>query len=227
MSLLHLVRHGQASAGTDNYDRLSPTGEEQSRILGAWWQSHGFVPDKAFHGTLVRQRDTAAHALGELSDTDTVTPASADPGLNEYDHRIIEEHFAPAHTDYAPEAMTFSDYFEIIDRWRNHKPAGDDVNAHIELWSDFKARGWRTLQTLSSDGADNSNTVFFTSGGVIATILSTVLNLDFEHTVDAIWRIRNSSVTTLKVVNGKARLVDFNAVPHLQEQRKPELITLI
>ena len=34
MSILHLVRHGQASFGADDYDNLSPTGIQQSIELG-------------------------------------------------------------------------------------------------------------------------------------------------------------------------------------------------
>ena len=34
MSILHLVRHGQASFGADDYDNLSPKGVQQSIELG-------------------------------------------------------------------------------------------------------------------------------------------------------------------------------------------------
>ncbi len=223
MSLLHLVRHGQASAGTDNYDKLSPTGEEQSRVLGNWWLSQGFSPNAAYHGSLVRQRDTASIALKALTDNAQVTPVQEHEGLNEYDHRIIESHFASEDAGYQPEAMSFDDYMGILARWRDHEADSDN----FESWNTFKSRGWNTLQALSHNGTHDTEFVFFTSGGVIATILSTVLDLDFEHTVDAIWRIRNSSITTFQVKKGTARLVDFNTIPHLQEQRKPHLITLI
>ena len=41
MSTLYLVRHGQASFGTDNYDRLSAIGEEQARELGRYFVASG------------------------------------------------------------------------------------------------------------------------------------------------------------------------------------------
>jgi len=227
MSLLHLVRHGQASAGSANYDQLSPIGEEQSRILGNWWLSQGFSPKAAYHGTLVRQRDTASHALAALTDNARIPPMIEHAGLNEYNHRIIESHFSADHADYAPEAMSFDDYMGILARWRDYQPDTHDENDEIETWDAFKTRGWNTLQELTHQGDDGAELVFFTSGGVIATILSTILDLDFEHTVDAIWRIRNTSITTFHLSGTSARLVDFNTVPHLQEQRKPHLITLI
>lgn len=229
MSLLHLVRHGQASAGSANYDQLSPVGEEQSRILGNWWLSQGFSPNAAYHGSLVRQRDTATHALAALTDNSQVPPMSEHPGLNEYNHRVIESHFASSSAGYTPEAMSFDDYLGILSRWRDYQPGQNPVeNDHeIESWDTFKARGWNTIQAISHNGNDNTELVFFTSGGIIATILSTVLDLDFEHTADAIWRIRNTSITTFQLSGDKARLVEFNTVPHLQEQRKPHLMTLI
>ncbi len=58
-------------------------------------------------------------------------------------------------------------------------------------------------------------------------MLAAVLDLDFTHTVDAIWRIRNTSVTTLHFDGETARLIDFNTVPHLQVQNDQSLITLI
>ena len=36
MGTIYLVRHGQASFGSDDYDQLSPLGEEQSWHLGQW-----------------------------------------------------------------------------------------------------------------------------------------------------------------------------------------------
>ena len=63
MTTLHLVRHGQASAGAADYDVLSPRGREQARHLGDWWGARGVGLDAAFTGTLKRQRDTADLAL--------------------------------------------------------------------------------------------------------------------------------------------------------------------
>ena len=41
MSVLYLVRHGQASFGTDDYDRLSDLGKAQSRTTGRFLASQG------------------------------------------------------------------------------------------------------------------------------------------------------------------------------------------
>ncbi|ASJ75609.1 histidine phosphatase family protein [Granulosicoccus antarcticus] len=236
MGMLYLVRHGQASAGTHDYDRLSPLGQRQSQLLGQWWTSQKFAPDLVYHGSLRRQRDTARLALEHLG---SALQPDVHEGLNEYTHRIIEKHFGAAPevgtesesgTESGTEAdnhesLTFEDYISVMQRWRDHS-AHPDL-PEIEPWADFANRGWETMRSLHQQQGDKQHHVFVTSGGVIATVLAAVLGLDFSHTVDAIWRIRNSSVTTLNFDGKTARLVDFNTVPHLQLQNDPSLITLI
>ena len=50
MSSLYLVRHGQASFLADDYDVLSPLGEEQARQLGRYWARIGLRVDEVIAG---------------------------------------------------------------------------------------------------------------------------------------------------------------------------------
>jgi broad specificity phosphatase PhoE len=88
VSILVLVRHGQAMAFADDSDRLSPAGEEQSRRLGEWWRGHGIRFDEVWSGTLRRQRRTA-----ELAG---FPGAAAHPDWNEYDAEGIRRTLGPA-----------------------------------------------------------------------------------------------------------------------------------
>jgi broad specificity phosphatase PhoE len=65
MATLYLVRHGQASFGSEDYDRLSPLGERQSECLGAYFRDAGIHLDAAYCGGLRRQRATAERALSQ------------------------------------------------------------------------------------------------------------------------------------------------------------------
>ena len=56
MSVLLLVRHGQASFGAADYDQLSSLGEEQSRLLGASLAARGVRPDLVLRGSMKRAR---------------------------------------------------------------------------------------------------------------------------------------------------------------------------
>ncbi|MBX2885373.1 MAG: histidine phosphatase family protein [Granulosicoccus sp.] len=229
MSLLYLIRHGQASAGTHDYDRLSEVGHEQSRLLGQWWGSQGFEPAAIHYGTLKRQRETAHGALEGMGLTTDHVDCQSDKGLNEYDHRVIETFFAHESSDDTPESLTFEEYLGIMQRWRDHKLTGASAvdTPEFETFERFKQRGWSTVRQIMDSNNRSERIAFFTSGGIIATILSSILDLDFEHMVDAIWRIRNSSITTLHYNGERTRLVEFNTIPHLQTEHKPSLITLI
>ena len=68
MSVLTLVRHGQASFFADDYDRLSAAGEQQSRLLGQFWLEREIVagrplvvavdgPERQQVGSRRRERD--------------------------------------------------------------------------------------------------------------------------------------------------------------------------
>ncbi|WP_238430248.1 histidine phosphatase family protein, partial [Frankia nepalensis] len=63
MSVIYLVRHGQASFGSADYDVLSELGYRQAALVGAELRARGVRVDLAVSGTLRRQRETARAAL--------------------------------------------------------------------------------------------------------------------------------------------------------------------
>lgn len=126
--------------------------------------------------------------------------------------------------------MRFNQYVEIMTRWRD-APASDEVQS----WENFSMRGWNEIRAVVNAHSSNKNTrtgehdnlVFFTSGGVIATVLQQLLSLEFRSTMHALWQIRNASVTNLLFNSEGECLVDYNTVPHLQIQPDKSLITQI
>ena len=68
MSKLVLVRHGQASFFTDDYDKLSEMGHRQARVLGEYWICHGEHWDEVYHGSLRRQRESAESCGAAFTD---------------------------------------------------------------------------------------------------------------------------------------------------------------
>jgi broad specificity phosphatase PhoE len=84
MGVLLLVRHGQASLGTVDYDRLSDLGRRQAQVTGARLAEADLVVDRVVSGALTRQRDTAQAVLAAVG-----RPGSElriDERLDEYDH---------------------------------------------------------------------------------------------------------------------------------------------
>ena len=222
MSLLVLVRHGQARAFEKHSDRLSEHGELQAITLGEWWRQHGVTFDEALCGTLERQARTAQLA--------GLTGVRQDPRWNEYDAGGVLEKGIPALTaeDPAfaklaeaaekyratPEANRhFQRMFEILmHRWVDGTLAIDGV----ESWADFQSRVRSALNEIIA--GPSRNVVIVTSGGPIATAVQTVLDAPPRKAIEINWRVRNCSLTEFLFSKGRVSLDGFNAVPHLAPQ---------
>ncbi len=221
MAKIVLVRHGQASAGTDNYDRLSPLGRHQSALLGEHWKRIGFKAEYVHAGTLERQQDTAIITLDSAGIT---LPLHTLPALNEYDHTVIDRLFASGKTSDMPENLQFSDYCEIMARWRDATP---QILDGAESWQQFEQRGWTAIRQAASNLGPRETAVFFTSGGVIATVMKQCLQLDFDKAMNKIWHLYNASVSTIKLEAGRTILLDYNTRSHLEQTDDLKLLTFI
>src|SRR5688572_2418798 len=95
MSTLYLVRHGQASFGTDNYDQLSKVGREQVVLLGQFFAEGAEKIDRIYSGSLQRQRETAEIVAGAIGLNE---PIAIDHAFDEYDSDVILRRFAASLT---------------------------------------------------------------------------------------------------------------------------------
>ncbi|HAD08992.1 MAG TPA: histidine phosphatase, partial [Porticoccaceae bacterium] len=58
MSEIYFVRHGQASLGAKNYDKLSDLGWQQARWLGEHFRDQDLNFDRIVVGDMRRHRET-------------------------------------------------------------------------------------------------------------------------------------------------------------------------
>ncbi|MDT8273697.1 MAG: histidine phosphatase family protein, partial [Desulfomonilia bacterium] len=202
MSMIYLVRHGQASFGQDNYDLLSPLGKKQSRILAQFFLDTGLNPDAVYSGALSRQQATAQEfytlyqaqgkALPDLKLLDE---------LNEYETSAIVTDLFPAmaeddpslHDDLASmykDKESFKRVFEAaMLRW----VSGNYATPGHEQWSAFVERvSWALKEIIRINGRGKT-VVAFTSGGPIAASLVSVLGIPGEMAMRLNWQIINTS----------------------------------
>jgi broad specificity phosphatase PhoE len=92
MATIYLIRHGQASFGTEDYDRLSALGTRQAEVLGEYLRDHGIAFDAVYSGDLQRQRETARLAL---KSQEREVPHHVDPRFNEVRNDEQLEHLVP------------------------------------------------------------------------------------------------------------------------------------
>jgi broad specificity phosphatase PhoE len=213
MGLLLLVRHGQASFGSDDYDVLSETGWKQSRVLGRWLAEHGPEPVTVGHGGMRRHRETFA-AIAEGAGWE-VEPA-VDPDWDEFDHLAVLARHAEvtgATVDHTADRRAFQEHFETATgHWAS---AGSDAG-YPEPYADFVGRARRALDRAAELPGP---ALLVTSGGVIAA-LAALLVLPEDAPVGPTWArfntvIANTSITRVIVGATGARLLTFNEHPHL------------
>ena len=220
MSSILLVRHGQASFGAADYDDLSPTGHEQSRVLGAALAARGVRPDLLVTGRMRRHAQTAD---GVLAGAGWDTPVEVDAGWDEFDHlQVLAVHDRPTTVEGESEKAAFQRWFEeATRRWTS----GEHDESYDESFAAFAARVGRALDDLGDRLGRRGTAVVLTSGGPVAWACASLLADDVDART-ALWlRLNPVSVNTgtSTVVRGArgTTLVSFNAHDHLS----PDLLT--
>lgn len=212
MGQLLLVRHGQASWGSEDYDVLSETGWEQSRLLGNALAARGIVPWQSVTGGMRRHGETATGCLGEMGE---VVMTTSDPGWDEFDHVSMLAKLRPPFEGREPTRTEFQEWFEAAtDRWTGGQYDSD----YAESFTDFTARVDAALERLAESVGSNTALVF-TSGGPIAWAAASRLSDDRES-ASRLWRklnpvCVNSGVTRLVTGRRGTTLVTFNEHAHL------------
>ena len=213
MSVLLLLRHGQASLGTTNYDQLSDIGHRQARLTGSRLAHADLIIDRTVCGAMMRQQDTALIAMREIGLTES--NLRIDERLDEYDHvGVMAEHTADVSfaTATTPErARTVQSALdEAIARWM----AAD--SGYPETHDGFIDRVLAAVDGLTGK---SGTTLVVTSGGVIAAVCAHLLRLRVDKWPGLARVVVNASLT--KVISGPTgtRLLTFNDHAHLEHDR--------
>lgn len=230
MKTIHLIRHGQAQAGTEYYDRLSPLGRSQAGVLRNFVESTGKHKADVWSGSLQRQLQTARIAH-DLSDDHHALPQLHE-GLNEYDHKAVHQRYDPRdHTHRDPDSlehdvaldMTLPVYTNIIQSWISDAEA--EHEPEFESWIEFSTRTLTAVTEIAKNSDDD--TIFaYSSGGAISAIIAQLNRMAPEAIADLIWQMKNTSITTLNVQNDLLEIVHHNKIDHLHNHN-PEFVTAI
>ncbi len=229
MGTLLLIRHGQASYGEADYDRLSTRGQEQARALGTYLASTQL--DQVFVGPLRRQQGTAqlaAEVAGNLP------PATTLPELAEYPAFDLLQHFMPklvatdpkfaALTQTPTRELANEAFHTILGRW-----ARDEWDVEgVERVTAFADRVRRGLDQIVRDVRSGARIAVVTSAGPIGVAVGLTFGASEHHMIRTSTVIRNASITELRFRSRdfdwhpeRVALISFNSIHHLP----PELHT--
>jgi broad specificity phosphatase PhoE len=212
VGVLLLVRHGQASFGTADYDVLSETGWEQGRLLGAWLRDRGTAPSAVVRGGMRRHRETAEAA--------SWADAAVDPGWDEFDHLSVVASYPDAPTGDL-DRREFQRVFELATRrWTD----GGHDDEYAEPWPAFRARVAASFDAACARAGSGETAIVVTSGGTIAAVCAALVDPAADAAAYArLWSrfntvLVNSSVTRVVVGSTGPRLLTFNEHPHLESR---------
>lgn len=228
MSRIILVRHGQASFGKKEYDRLSTLGRTQAGHVGRALADRGVQPSRIITGSMHRQLDTAA-ALSEAAGW--AVPTVTDGAWDEYAHGPILTAYKPAYRSMtvmkADLARTlrpmraFDEMYAVaMDRW----VAGDHASDYDEPFEAFGRRVLAGLEAVAEDLGRTETAVVVSSAGAISWVTASALDGGAPVWTRLQRVIANASVTTLTVGASGPTLRTFNDTSHFDQH--PDLLTL-
>lgn len=247
MSILHLVRHGQASFGSPDYDRLSPRGMQQVTRLEEHWHALGDQPTALYSGPLRRQRQTAEllarrssiaiieHSAFKEFDASRVLQAYAlAEGL---DTRDPHSPLALERPGTASEPIGSKNAVHDAEQLRRFQSGleaatlawvrGELQGGELESWPDFRRRVIDTVETLIAQSGRGQTLVVCTSAGVIGAALGHWMGLHDEGAIRLSWVLLNASVSTVMFDQRRRSVRSFNTLPHLEHAAYRDWVTRI
>lgn len=223
MARFYLVRHGQASFGSDDYDKLSPLGHQQSQWLGAYFKQRNIQFDAVVCGDLVRHQETVE---GILSGLGTSMTTDMQTGLNELDFERISSAFATQQAQDLPaKDAPPSEFYRLLKSalyaWQEEEIA----SAALETWNDFSQRVGNAFTHIQDQYHSHDNVLIVSSGGVIGTFAHQILKTPPKMMVELNMQAYNSGITQGFFNQNVYRLGTFNHVSHLDIPEREHAMT--
>lgn len=219
-TMLHLIRHAQASFGAADYDNLSDLGHQQSVALGRALLQQGVDPGAIFIGAQKRHLQTwegIAEGMG-LSRTPTILP-----GLNEFDfHGLLDARYATR--DDRPDMLNsdrrthFRALRETVLEWQR-----GEIENPPETFPDFLARVRAARATIA--GCGSAVALAVSSGGAIGMTVADVVNASADQMITLQLQVKNCAVARILLTSNAPYLHGFNETPHIVATNEDEMLT--
>ncbi len=199
---IYLIRHGESTWNSENKIQghsdvpLSTIGLQQIELL-----AKSIAKDKfnyLYSSELIRARQTA-EKISKLIDV----PISL--------HRDLAEISLGEWEGKTPEEVN-KEYENGYDKWR--KNPSKTIIPKAETIPAFKKRTKKVFEKLIKNHKEDDNILVITHGGLITSIISYVLKVNFDRLITRL-PILNTSITRIAKYDGKMYIYGINDVSHL------------
>ncbi|MEM7346312.1 MAG: histidine phosphatase family protein [Chloroflexota bacterium] len=230
MSTLFLVRHGQASFQSDDYDQLSPLGETQARLLGEHWVRLNRTFDRVYIGSLRRHQQTEAAVAAVYQSQGLPWPtAEVMSEFNEHLGPEVMQHvlataeqqseevqaiLTPLKDNPTPSLRTYLRAFqEILRLWVQEGLQ----TGNLQSWGEFRNNVETGLKQIMRQDGEGKRVAIFSSGGPAIVATGFALNLSHEQVLELMWGVYNASYAEFRFSEDRFSLKAFNSHSHFQE----------
>lgn len=204
MSVIYLIRHGQASFSAQDYDQLSDHGILQSQLLGETIKQKIQPGSHIISGTMLRHKQTMQHSLSALDNHQALQGlALEDCRWNEYDHKnILAVYNAALATPQGikqyliEQGKPFSYVKELFIHAIRQWTLASTSAQYTESFEEFYQRVLAGLTQVAKLNNDKT-TVIYTSGGPISIVVCHLMGIPLHHFLDVNWNLVNGGITKL------------------------------
>lgn len=234
MSEIYMIRHGQASFGSENYDRLSPLGVVQAGIVANHLLKSGLRFDAVYTGFMERQQKTAGALVNIYREQHlSMSELIKTEAFNEYDSEtVFDGHIRmmietdPSLSDdvkriHSDEKVFQRLFKQAMTRWASGKydPPGSPK------WQAFRDRVQQGIREVMKEQGAKKRIAIFTSGGPISATVQMALDLSDDKAMAVSWQIMNASIARFKYNSEGIALAGFNDISHLKLEGDDNLLT--
>ncbi|HEU0203263.1 MAG TPA: histidine phosphatase family protein [Burkholderiaceae bacterium] len=215
MSALLLMRHGQASFGDADYDRLTEQGQLQAQATGEYFARAQFRFDAVLVGPKQRHLGTATAAVKSLEQVPQPLTVAL---LDEFAEASEVLEAARLMAGLSPEVMYALPRAEQLRRYGKAIEAWLCGEVQIEgrpSAAQFRADVARWLHEVVQRPTRGERLLAVTSAGVIAALVAETLRLPVAGMAEVIRVVRNASLSEIVFSAGRVSLLSFNSVAHL------------
>lgn len=228
MADIIVVRHGQASFHSDNYDQLSDLGRRQSQKLGEHLSRLAVQPDLILTGDHKRQQQTGEEINRYLGlPQDAVLTI---PGLREHKGpQVVQDNLrkyintdrwvSDTYSHYIQDPVKNIDSYIKIYNYITHEWALGKIKSEYQSWHSFYQE---SAQSFSDtwDRYKDKKVVIVTSSGPAAISTAHIHGLGPIGGMKLSWQIQNSSATYIDRTRHGMILKYFNDVSHLEIEER-------
>lgn len=225
MSFLFLIRHGQASAKSKDYDQLSSLGYEQSQLAGLALAQKKI--QKIYFGPKKRHLQSYQSAA---------QPSWPQPertvSLDEFPAKEMITHGLSQLVELEPKLMESAQRFRgqigtasqeygiLLKRLTYRWIRGEIAHPKLEPFLQYINRLQSFIALVKSEYQQGQNILAFTSAGTIASLCGLLLEGDSYKSIRMAWSLYNASISTVKLTKSETVLSGFNWVEHLPKNKR-------